>query len=56
LDDNVPQTTVSVEGGFVRLLARLWKLSAAKVQIELIHKLLARKCFQARDAVSVVIR
>lgn len=56
LDDDVSQTTVSVVGRLVRLLAGLWEVGTAEVQVNLLCKFATRKRFQACNAIPAINR
>ena len=52
LDNNIPQATVRIDGSLVGLLAGFGQLIAGDVQLDLLGELLARKGFEARNAIS----
>jgi hypothetical protein len=51
LDDDVPQTSISVDRGLVRLLAGFGEFVAGDVELDLVGKLLACQGLQACNAV-----
>jgi len=56
LNDDVPQSAVSVKGRLVCLLACLRKFRAVKMQVQFLCKFLPCKGFQACNLISVVQR
>lgn len=51
LNDNVPQSSIRVDGRLVCFLAGFWELGAVDVELELVGKFLPCKRFQASNAV-----
>lgn len=52
IDNNIPQSTIGVDGGLVYFLASFWELITVDIQLDLSRELVAGQRLQTRNAIS----